>query len=186
MSSSLLFGTDTARKRVYLEGVLKELDTNLIKILGEEKPLGIDDVREIKRQASLDVGGSGAQAFVVWRADQMTPEAHEAFLKLLEEPPQGTHFFLCSDSAEFPDTILSRVIKIPFYGEQSLEGVDEVVSFFTDTIEKLKLDLEKSAQDGKVQKNILHKLHKCIRLMNLSYTARVSPKYLIDLYISTS
>jgi DNA polymerase-3 subunit delta' len=56
---------------------------------------------------------SGDRLIVIDYADRMTNQAQNAFLKLLEEPGEGTYFILvCHSVSKLLPTILSRVEKI--------------------------------------------------------------------------
>ncbi len=56
------------------------------------------------------------KVFVVDEAERMTPEAQDAFLKTLEEPPPGTWFFVvCSRPEALKETIRSRCTLFRFY-----------------------------------------------------------------------
>lgn len=69
--------------------------------------LGIDDSRELVHMANMR--SLGTQLFVC-RAKKCTREAQNALLKLLEEPPERTHFFLCiSGVQDVLPTLRSRV-----------------------------------------------------------------------------
>jgi hypothetical protein len=72
---------------------------------------GIDEAREVKR-----ISGSrppqGAQVFLL-NANGITMEAANALLKITEEPPVGTYFFIFSAREEkLPTTLRSRFVKI--------------------------------------------------------------------------
>lgn len=58
---------------------------------------GIDDAREVRRRAYLSIG---AKTFFIISAGQITHEAQNALLKIVEEPPQETHFFIFTPSAD--------------------------------------------------------------------------------------
>lgn len=73
--------------------------------------LGVDDSRELIRQAHLRTIGS--HAFLLCSARTVTHEAQNALLKLLEEPPSRTHLFLCTLHPEhLLPTVRSRVVLI--------------------------------------------------------------------------
>ncbi|QSH39492.1 hypothetical protein JXR01_00560 [Candidatus Kaiserbacteria bacterium] len=72
--------------------------------------LGIDDSRELIHLANMR--SVGTQLFI-FRARSCTREAQNALLKLFEEPPERTHFFLCVSSAsDILPTLRSRVFTI--------------------------------------------------------------------------
>jgi DNA polymerase III subunit delta' len=83
---------------------------------GEVTPEGlirIDRIREI--QNALRFKADGKKVVIVDGADRMQPAAANAFLKTLEEPPEGSVIILVSAHAtELLPTILSRCQKLNF------------------------------------------------------------------------
>lgn len=57
---------------------------------------GIDDAREARRRAYLS---SAAKTFFIVSVEHTTSEAQNALLKIIEEPPKETHFFILAPSA---------------------------------------------------------------------------------------
>ena len=73
--------------------------------------LGVAAVRALYDTIYFLPNDLSFKAYVFEDADSMTPQAQNAFLKLLEEPPQNVYFFLiASDRRRFLPTILSRAI----------------------------------------------------------------------------
>lgn len=75
---------------------------------------GIGDSREVTRLAQLRP--LGERKVLCWSAPNMTREAQDALLKLFEEPPARTHFFVVLPSVQtLRPTLLSRVqiLRIP-------------------------------------------------------------------------
>lgn len=71
--------------------------------------LKIDQIREVRRLASLRPYMAATQVFIVHHVESLTDQAANSFLKLLEEPPDGTHLILLADRAgSVLPTILSR------------------------------------------------------------------------------
>ncbi len=69
---------------------------------------GIDAARELVRRAQLQSPRDGKVFFI--HAPSITPEAQNALLKLFEEPPARTHFFLAVASVDaLLGTLRSRV-----------------------------------------------------------------------------
>lgn len=69
----------------------------------------VDDVRGLIQQVSVRPFEGGMHAFIIERADQMTPQAQNALLKTLENPPDSAVFFLLAESAApLLPTVLSR------------------------------------------------------------------------------
>lgn len=78
----------------------------------DEKELGIDDIREIKKFLRLKTTGSDRlrRFVVIDEAHNLGHEAQNAMLKLLEEPPDDTCIILTSSNpVRLKPTILSRL-----------------------------------------------------------------------------
>jgi DNA polymerase-3 subunit delta' len=79
---------------------------------------GIASVRLLQRRASLTSVEGGPRVFVVGHAERLvpqesSPEAANALLKLLEEPPAGAFFLLTTtDAGRLLPTIRSRVVPV--------------------------------------------------------------------------
>lgn len=72
--------------------------------------LGIDEARALKEAAERTAVTGGKKVFIV-SAHRITREAQNALLKILEEPPSETHFFLIVPSCEmFLPTLRSRLL----------------------------------------------------------------------------
>ncbi len=70
--------------------------------------IGINQVREMKREVMLRSGAEG-RVFLVSGAHLLNQEAANSFLKLLEEPPPRTLFLLTTTApGKIPQTITSR------------------------------------------------------------------------------
>ena len=79
----------------------------------KSRRIGIDDVRDLIQQLSQTAFSGGWKAAVFIGADRMTPEAANAFLKTLEEPPPKTLLILVTDEPQsLLPTITSRCQKI--------------------------------------------------------------------------
>lgn len=75
--------------------------------------IGIDEIRELKRMASISLNKNSFKFIILDNAHQMTHEAQNAFLKLAEETSQRFFYFLVThlDDAILP-TLKSRAFKI--------------------------------------------------------------------------
>ena len=70
---------------------------------------GIDDVREIRERAVLQPVEGGYKVYIIDEAHQLTPQAWNALLKLIEEPPPHLVFVFCTtDLASVLPTVRSR------------------------------------------------------------------------------
>ena len=79
---------------------------------------GMASVRLLQRQASLTSVEGGARVFIIGEADRLisqeaSPEAANALLKLLEEPPPGSVFVLTTvEPKRLLPTTLSRAVPV--------------------------------------------------------------------------
>lgn len=81
-----------------------------------QKEIGIKDVLELRRLAFLSSNSGGHKFMVIDGADDMSEEAQNSLLKILEEPPQKTIFILITDSSQgLLPTVLSRTVPIEFF-----------------------------------------------------------------------
>ena len=76
---------------------------------------GVDDVRDIIKQAQTKSIDSEYQVFVIDECHSLSNTAWQAMLKLIEEPPEKSIFIFCTtDPQKIPNTILSRVQRFDF------------------------------------------------------------------------
>ena len=84
-----------------------------IHVLDGDETIKVDDIRELHRKAAMVP--AGCSIWIILEAKRMTIEASNAFLKILEEPPLGTYFFLTTTQVQaLLPTILSRCQHLPF------------------------------------------------------------------------
>ena len=77
---------------------------------------GIDDVRSIRQQASVQPARDKYKIFLLDEAHQITDAAFNAILKTLEEPPEWTIFMMATTEPEnIPQTIRSRCQHFSFH-----------------------------------------------------------------------
>jgi DNA polymerase-3 subunit delta' len=89
---------------------------NLLRIVPETHFLRIDEIRALKEELSLKAFSDRPRAAILVPADRMTPQAANALLKTLEEPPPGTHLLLVAHRvSQVMPTIVSRCQRIPFF-----------------------------------------------------------------------
>jgi DNA polymerase-3 subunit gamma/tau len=70
---------------------------------------GIDDIREIRERAVLQPVEGGYKVYIIDEAHQLTTQAWNALLKLIEEPPPHLVFVFCTtDLASVLTTVRSR------------------------------------------------------------------------------
>jgi DNA polymerase-3 subunit delta' len=73
-------------------------DVNLVRT--EKLTLGVDEIRDLVRQAALSPAGSRWQILIIEDADRLTEQANNALLKAVEEPGARTVWMLCAPTVE--------------------------------------------------------------------------------------
>lgn len=108
-------------------------DVELIEPAGMQ--LLIDQVRDVVRAAwRMPVAGP-RRVIVVDGADRMNPNAQNAFLKALEEPPSATVIVLIAPSVEaLLETVRSRCREVAFRAPGSAEIVEALVADGVDEV----------------------------------------------------
>lgn len=100
----------------------KTLDDGDFEEMNAAEARGVDDLRALVERARYSPVHK-YKVIIVDEAHQLTPQAVEAFLKPLEEPPENTLYVLCTtDPQKFPPKIINRcqVIEIEPPDETSL------------------------------------------------------------------
>jgi len=76
---------------------------------------GIDDIREIRERVAQQPAEGRYKVYILDEAHSLTPDASNALLKTLEEPPPHVVFVLCTtDPAKLLSTIRSRCQRFAF------------------------------------------------------------------------
>lgn len=100
---------------------------DLIWLRPRDNYLRLEQMSKMQSQASLASFEGGAQVFIIEKAEAMRDVAANSLLKILEEPPQGSYFFLCTGNEQkLPATILSRCQLINCGGE-GVFSIDEAL-----------------------------------------------------------
>lgn len=86
----------------------------------------IDQIRGLEHALQMRAADGRRKVAIVAEADRLQPQAANAFLKTLEEPPNDSLLLLLSALPEaLPDTILSRCIPIPLAAPRATEASAE-------------------------------------------------------------
>ena len=81
--------------------------------LNAAKDRGIEIVRDIDRTAGLSPIAGPVRVWTIDEFHQVTSQAQEAFLKVLEDTPKHVYFFLCTtDPQKLKRTIITRCTEI--------------------------------------------------------------------------
>ena len=80
------------------------------------KVISVEQMRTLGEQAAFGPAAGDHKVCLIDEVDVMNPQAANAFLKLLEEPPRGWLFLLVTARRDaLLPTILSRVVQVRFY-----------------------------------------------------------------------
>lgn len=81
----------------------------------EGQSLGIEQIRELQRCLGYAPAQGRYRIALIRQADRLTPEAANAFLKTLEEPPPANLFILSTtEQRNLPPTVVSRCQRVAF------------------------------------------------------------------------
>lgn len=84
-------------------------DLHLIEADRGKRMIGIDKIRAMRQIAPIRPNDLDFQIFIIRDAHNLTVQAQNALLKLLEDPPGAAYFFLlCDSAASLLSTIRSR------------------------------------------------------------------------------
>lgn len=115
-------------KQFIAESIAKEITSQsyITTVLPTEdrKLLSVDDIRAVKEDAYSQSFGGQKKVYIIPNADDMSNAAQNAFLKVLEEPPQDCVFFiLVQDRYNVLSTIRSRctILKLERYKDCEIE-----------------------------------------------------------------
>lgn len=86
-------------------------DIYTAQLFGKSEVVNVDEIRKICSDAYIKPNEANTKVYIIPNADKMQQQAQNAFLKVLEEPPQNILFILCCTSAQqLLGTIRSRVV----------------------------------------------------------------------------
>ncbi len=104
--TALLLGTDPSQALTHPDVHIAEPESRSRRIL-------IEQIRRLEHALREKPSAGPRKVAIIRDADRLQPQAANAFLKTLEEPPAGTHVFLTSSApGALLDTIVSRCIVV--------------------------------------------------------------------------
>ncbi len=133
MNTFIVTSKDLKKAQEYTisESVKLKIDEFDRQVLEFEKAIGIEDVRKIQEKIFLKPFKGDKKALFVVMQQGATPDAQNAMLKLLEEPPPSTIIFLITDNhLTFLPTILSRakIIEIQTETNSNSDNLEKILS----------------------------------------------------------
>ncbi len=111
MESIILISKDSYRIKQEIELIAKKYNVGVFDkiVIEEEKSIGIEQVRNLQKNLFVSPIGGTIKIVILYSNDNITIQAQNALLKVLEEPPAHTLFILTGFTKEtFLPTILSR------------------------------------------------------------------------------
>ncbi|MFL2627127.1 MAG: ATP-binding protein [Dehalococcoidia bacterium] len=110
----------------------------------------IGEVRDIQEQVSLSPFFSTSKTFIILNGENLTIEASNALLKILEEPPNNVTFLICATDEQYlPTTIVSRCQNLELYPLPVERIHDYLIRYF-----------DISNDEGKEEAKLISKLSK--------------------------
>ena len=117
---------NSSEKETYLkdfiihdQGILKRLSNNeypnfkIVEKKEKNSSIQIDQIRELINFCSYEASFTSPRFILISNIEDLNSNATNSLLKLLEDPPKNTYFFLIRDShSKIYETILSRCHKI--------------------------------------------------------------------------
>ncbi len=109
-----------------------------------KKSIGVSLIREIRSSAFIKPQELSVRIFIIRQAHLMTPEAQNALLKILEEPPKGVYFFLlCENASVLLPTVRSRAPVL----KMSVLSDDELAEYMVRASKKAELMSQNSPEE---------------------------------------
>lgn len=125
-----LFGEPVVEKILPLD----EQEGGWVRIIrprSKSRRISVHEIRDLEHTLHLAAPKGETKVGVIVDADRMNEQAENAFLKTLEEPPDGTLLLLLSTRPQrLLATILSRCVQVKLTGGRALaaDGGDELVA----------------------------------------------------------
>jgi DNA polymerase III, subunit gamma and tau len=119
---------------------------------------GVDDIRELNETVAYPPSVGKKRVFILDEAHMLTPQATNAFLKTLEEPPENTVFILATtEPGKMIATIRSRCMMFEFKRVPAAiitEGLKEIVKDLDAEADEDALALISIKADGSVRDSL--------------------------------
>jgi DNA polymerase-3 subunit delta' len=127
----------------------------------------IEQIRELEHGLQMRAAEGRRKVAIIVEADRLQPQAANAFLKTLEEPPANSLLLLLSALPEaLPDTIVSRCISIPLSANgEEIEMPErvELVELLRESTREKKWGVQQSYRIGQGMQSLLGKVREQIK-----------------------
>ena len=154
-------------------------DIYTAQLFGKNEVVNVDEIRKICSDAYIKPNEADTKVYIIPNADKMQQQAQNAFLKVLEEPPQNILFILCCTSAQqLLGTIRSRVVvynlSLPEFSDEDTKKVLDKAEEIATAIPKNKgyelLKAIGSLTDRGFAKQVMEQL---LPIVNLAIKSRI-------------
>ncbi len=110
---------------------------------GEARSFHIDAVRQLREEVYVLPNEASVRVFILCDVQNMTEQAQNALLKVLEEPPARVRFLLtCEQRSQVLETVRSRMFTVPLGGVSAEDAVSVLRRRFPERSEE---DLSQAA-----------------------------------------
>lgn len=95
------------------------------------RSFGIEKIRSLREDANILPNEAPVKVYLLFKAHNMTEQAQNAFLKILEEPPQSVRFILtCEAAKQLLPTVVSRCVVLPLSNVAENEAFEVLTKRF--------------------------------------------------------
>jgi len=119
-TSALPCGICNSCKKIFSEG---HTDVRIIRRQGDKQTIGVDEVKQLRSEMFLSATEAENKVYIFREAEKLTPEAQNALLIVLEEPPKNVKILLLSSAGDkILTTIKSRTqyVAMSRFGKERL------------------------------------------------------------------
>lgn len=166
---------ETVKKQGVLN-VENSSDPDLLIVEREEgkKGVGIAASRGLKKFLQEKPLSKEKKTVVIANAELMTPEAQNALLKILEEPPEYAEIFLLSKTENsLLETVVSRCVRKRAFPSEELEKEDSGIRKILSMSPGQRLDKAKEVSEGEKEETV-DILENWVRELHLSNPGKTS------------
>ena len=151
--SPLPCGTCNTCRRIY-EG--NYTDIKRLRRDSSKATIGVEELRLFREDMFLSATESDYKIYIIEEADKMTPNAQNALLKVLEEPPNAVMIMLmCEESDKILTTIKSRAQLVTMQRFSPSEIADYVTDRgISSSLDKKRLTEDIMSADGRIGRAI--------------------------------